>query len=226
MGETIRIQAAAGDTDTYLAPARPSPGPPVLLLHTWWGLNQTMRDLADRLAGDGFTVMAPDLFDGKVLTTIEDADAWTTAIERGAGGPGGLNPERIMGRVQAALDHLLAHPDVRGDRAAIVALSFGGWYGSQVAAERTDVAAFVSIYSDVYAAPGGAAYLGHFAQDDQFVDSGPVAEMQKTLAHGSAAYVYSGAKHWFMERDRPEYNEEASELAYRRTVEFLRANMS
>jgi len=226
MGETIRIQAAAGDTDTYLAPARPSPGPPVLLLHTWWGLNETMRDLADRLAGDGFTVMAPDLFDGRVLTTIEDADAWTTAIERGAGGPGGLNPDRIMGRVQAALDHLLAHPDVRGDRAAIVALSFGGWYGSQVAAERTDVAAFVSIYSDVYEAPGGVAYLGHFAEDDQFVDSTPVAEMMKTLGDGSAAYLYSGAKHWFMEPDRPEYNEEASELAYRRTVDFLRANLS
>src|SRR5512141_3026085 len=98
MGETIRIQEAAGGTDDYLAPARPSPGPPVLLLHTWWGLNQTMRDLADRLAGDGFTVMAPDLFDGRVLTTIEDAEAFTTAIEQGGGGPDGLPPARIMER--------------------------------------------------------------------------------------------------------------------------------
>jgi carboxymethylenebutenolidase len=226
MGETIRIQAAAGDTDTYLAPARPSSGPPVLLLHTWWGLNETMRDLADRLAGDGFTVMAPDLFDGTVLTTIEDADAYTTAIEQGGGGPGGLNPDRITGRVAATLDHLLAHPDVRGDRAGIIALSFGGWYGSHVAVDRSDVAAFVSVYSDVYEAPGGAAYLGHFAQDDQFVDSTPVAEMQKTLPEGSAAYIYPGVKHWFMEPDRPEYDEEAAALVYRRTVEFLRANLT
>lgn len=225
MGETIRLQAAAGDTDTYLAPARPTPGAPVLLLHSWWGLNEDMRDLADRLAADGFTVMAPDLFDGKVLTTIEDADAYTTAIERGGGGPGGLNPDRIMGRVQATLDHLLAHPDVRGDRAAIVALSFGGWYGSQVAAGRSDVAAFVSIYSDVYEATGGAAYLGHFAENDQFVHSVPVAEMQKTLGEGSAAHVYPGTKHWFMEQDRPEFDEAAAELAYGRTVEFLRANL-
>jgi carboxymethylenebutenolidase len=65
MGQTIRLQAAAGDTDTYLASARPTPGAPVLLLHSWWGLNEDMRDLADRLAGDGFTVMAPDLFDGR-----------------------------------------------------------------------------------------------------------------------------------------------------------------
>ena len=220
-----RLQAAAGDTDAYVAPAQPAPGPGVLLLHSWWGLNEDMRDLADRLAGDGFTVMAPDLFNGRVLTTIEDADAFTTAIERGGGGPGGLNPDRIMGRVEASLDHLLAHPDVRGDRAAIVALSFGGWYGSQVGAERSDVAAFVSIYSDVYEAPGGAAYLGHFAQDDQFVDSTPVADTQKNLGEGSAAHVYPGTKHWFMEPDRPEFDPVAAEQVYSRTVEFLRANL-
>jgi carboxymethylenebutenolidase len=221
MGETIRIQAAAGDTDTYLAPARPSPGPPVLLLHTWWGLNETMRDLADRLAGDGFTVMAPDLFDGRVLTTIEDADAFTTAVERG-GGQGGLNPDRIMGRVEASLDHLLAHPDARGDRAAIVAASFGGWYGSHVAAGRSDVAAFVSVYSDVYEPPGEAAYLGHFAEKDRFVDPLPP---ETKLAEGSVAYVYPGMRHWFMEPDRPEYDQEAAELAYGRTVAFLREQL-
>jgi carboxymethylenebutenolidase len=181
-----------------------------------------MRDLADRFAGDGFTVMAPDLFDGKVLTTIGDAEAYTTAIEQG-GGVGGLDPDRIQGRVEATLDHLLAHPDVRGDRAAIVALSFGGWYGSEVAAKRSDVAAFVSIYSDVYEGPGGAAYLGHFAEDDEFVDSPPT---DKPLPEGSAAHVYAGMKHWFTEPDRPEYDQKAAELVYSRTVEFLRANLS
>lgn len=225
MGETIRIQDAATGTDVYLAPARPSPGPPVLLLHSWWGLNADMRTLADRLAGDGFTVMAPDLFDRHVLTTIDDADAFTTAIERGDGGPGGLNPDRIMERVKATLDQLLRNPDIRGDRAGIVALSFGGWYGSSVASERSDVAAFVSIYSDVYEGPGGSAYLGHFAENDQFVES-PEAAEAKPLPEGSAAHIYPGMKHWFTEPDRPEYDEEAAELVYKRTVAFLRANLT
>jgi carboxymethylenebutenolidase len=226
MGQMTRLQQPAGDTNAYLASARPSPGPPVLLLHTWWGLNEAMRNLADRLADDGFTVMAPDLFDGTVLTTIDDADAFTTAIEQGEGGPGGLNPDRIMGRVQATLDDLLARPEVRGDRAGIVALSFGGWYGSQVADARTDVAAFVSIYSDVYEGPDGAAYLGHFAEDDTFVEAPKAAGMEKPLPEGSAAHLYPGMKHWFMEPDRPEYDEKAAELVYARTVEFLRANLA
>ena len=51
-------------------PSAQGGGAPVLLLHTWWGLNQTMKDIADRLAADGFTVLAPDLFNGQVLTTI------------------------------------------------------------------------------------------------------------------------------------------------------------
>jgi len=225
MGQMTRLQTAPGDTDAYIAPARPSPGAPVLLLHAWWGLNLTMRHLADRLAADGFTVMAPDLFDGTVLTTIEDADAYTTAIEQGDGQPGGLNPDRIVGRVEAALDHLLADPDVRGDRAAIIALSFGGWYGSHVAATRSEVAAFVSVYSDVFDAPGQAAYLGHFAQNDDFIDPARAAAARETLSGANAAHLYPGTKHWFFESDRPEFDAEAAKLAYARTIEFLRANL-
>ncbi len=82
VGQMTRLQTTTGDIDAHLAPARPSPGAPVLLLHPWWGLSQTIRDLADRLAGDGFTVMAPDLFDGTVLTTPEDAKAHLKSLAR------------------------------------------------------------------------------------------------------------------------------------------------
>jgi carboxymethylenebutenolidase len=225
VGERIRIQDSASGTDVYLAPAHRSPGAPILLLHSWWGLNADLRNLADRLAADGFTVMAPDLFDGTVLTTIEDAEAFTGAIEKGDGGPGGLNPDRIMQRVAASLSNLVAHPDARGNRAGIVALSFGGWYGSEVAAGRSDVAAFVSIYSDVYEGPGGSAYLGHFAEDDQFVETPEAAGVDTPLPRGSASHIYPGMKHWFTEPDRPEYDAQAPELVYARTVEFLRANL-
>jgi carboxymethylenebutenolidase len=214
-----RLQAAAGDTDTYVASARPSPGAPVLLLHPWWGLNQTIRDLADRLAGDGFTVMAPDLFDGTILTTPEDAKEHLRSLTD-------ADSARIRACTEATLDHLLARPNVRADRAAIVGLSFGAMEGTEVAAARSDVAALVCFYSGIFEAPPGVAYLGHFAEDDEFDDSAQVPDFEKTLSDGSAAYVYPGTKHWFLEADRPEYNADAAELAYSRTVAFLRKQLA
>jgi carboxymethylenebutenolidase len=219
MGEMIRLKSAAGDSDAYLAPARPSPGPPVLLLHPWWGLNQTIRDLADRLAGDGFTVMAPDMFEGKVLTTPDDALANLKSLTE-------ADSERIRAGSLAALDHLLAHPDTRGDRAAIIGLSFGAMEGTEVAGERSDIAAVVMFYSGIFEAPAGIPYLGHFAEDDEFDDSAQVPDFKKTLGGGSAAHVYPGTKHWFIEQDRPEFEREAAELAYARTVAFLREELA
>jgi carboxymethylenebutenolidase len=192
----------------YVA-SSPGGGAPVLLLHTWWGLNQPMRDLADRLSADGFTVVAPDLFDGTVLTTIEEADAHGQKMDAEA--------DRILEQVASALDTLLARDDVHGKRAGVVALSFGGWYARQVAEQRDDVAALVSIYSDVYDAPAGTEYQGHFASDDTFVDAPP---------ENAGAHLYPGTKHWFMEPDRPEYDADAAELAYSRTVEFLRRHVT
>ena len=210
MGETIRIQSAAGDTDTYLAVARPSPGPPVLLLHTWWGLNDVIRTLADRLAADGFTVMAPDLFDGRVYTVIEDAAANADAIEgRAEGNAGGLSPDRIEGRVRDALAHLLAHPDARGDRAAIVSLSFGAWYGNEVAKQSDDVAALVNFYGGEFEPPDGLPYLAHFAEDDQFGDADELAKLAAT--HADAVNIYPGTRHWFFEADRRSVTREGIE---------------
>jgi carboxymethylenebutenolidase len=219
MGETIHIQAATGDTDAYIARAQPSPGAPVLLLHPWWGLNQTIRDLADRLASDGFTVMAPDMFDGTVLTTPDDAKAHVTSLTQADG-------DRIRASVHAALDHLLADPDTRGERAAIIGLSFGAMEGTEVASARPDVGALVTFYSGIFEAPDGIAYLGHFAEDDEFDDSAQVPDLEKTLGQGSAAHVYPGTKHWFIEADRPEFDSNATELAYSRTVDFLREQLA
>jgi len=153
MGQMTRLQTSAGEADAYLATARPSPGPPVLLLHPWWGLNQTIRDLADRLAGDGFTVMAPDMFDGTVLTTPEEAEAHVKSLTQADG-------DRIRAGVLATLDHLLALPDTRGDRAAIIGLSFGAMEGTEVANERRDIGAMVMFYSGIFEAPAGIRYLG------------------------------------------------------------------
>jgi len=98
--------------------------------------------------------------------------------------------------------------------------------GTELAGERSDIGALVMFYSGIFEAPAGIPYLGHFAEDDEFDDSAPVPDFDKTLSEGSAAHVYPGTKHWFIEADRPEFDSDAAELAYARTVAFLRENLS
>jgi carboxymethylenebutenolidase len=226
MGEMIQIPAATGETKAYLAPPDSTPGAPVLLLHPWWGLNQSIRDLADRLTGAGFTVLAPDLFDGTVLTTPDDAEAFMRSIGKGEAKGGALSQDRIRGSAEVAFDHLLALPGVRGDRAAIIGLSMGAGYGHELAEARPEVVAFVGFYPGIFEAPSGVAYLGHFAEFDEFDDSAGVADLQPTLDEGSAAYIYPETKHWFIEPDRPEFDADATQLAYERTVAFLREHIA
>jgi carboxymethylenebutenolidase len=215
MSEVIRVEAESGGFDAYLAPADPA-GPPVLLLHAWWGLTQQIKDMADRLAGDGFTVMAPDMFEGKVLRTIEEAEANGEDEEAKSG--------RYAGIAAAALDALLARPEAGSGRAGVVAFSFGAWYGSELAESRPEVVAMVNVYGGLFA-PDGVSFLGHFAEDDQFNDASKVPVLQEMLGERGEAHVYPGTGHWFLENDRPEYDEAAAELAYRRTVEFLEGSL-
>ena len=221
MGQTTRISTPDGGADAYLAtPANP-PGPPVLALHAWWGLNGMFRDLVDRLAGDGFTVLAPDLFDGRVLGTIEEAESFQqNELDEEA------NAERLVARCAAALDHLLRLPETRGDRAAVLGISFGGVYARWLAKTRPEIAGLVTYYGGGWDPPAEprdppAAWLSHWAENDEFEEA--PAEPAEAANPASASHSYPETKHWFAEPDRPEYVEAASELAYARTVEFLRS---
>jgi carboxymethylenebutenolidase len=221
MGQTTRISTPDGGTDAYLASPANSPGLPVLALHAWWGLNGMFRDLADHLAGDGFTVLAPDLFDGRVLATVAEAEAFQqNELDEEA------NAERLLARASAALDHLLRLPETRGERAAVLGISFGGVYARWLAKTRPEIAGLVTFYGGGWDPPvehrePPAAWLSHWAADDAFEEA--PAEPPEAANPASASHTYPQTKHWFAEPDRPEYVETATELAYSRTVEFLRS---
>jgi carboxymethylenebutenolidase len=218
MGEWIEI---SGDRAYRSSPESTSRGA-VLLLHAWWGLNSTITGLADRLAGDGFNVLAPDLFEGVVLETIEAANSHVEEVE--------ADYEVIFAKVQKVLDALLTDQGVPS--VGVIGFSFGSAYGQWLARERVQVAAIVDFYGGLgfdqpeRADGSKSAYLGHFAADDQYEDEDPagVGPFHDRLQEGgglSAAYLYPGTKHWFFEPDRPEHDPGAAQLAYDRTVEFL-----
>ncbi|QKK10858.1 MAG: hypothetical protein HND59_03865 [Pseudomonadota bacterium] len=103
----------------YLAIPKSGTGPGVLVLHSWWGLNPFFKELCDRFARAGFVALAPDLYSGKVATTVAAAKALraqATASRR--------TPAYKM--LIAAIEHLSHHAAVTAPGIALVGFSMGG----------------------------------------------------------------------------------------------------
>jgi carboxymethylenebutenolidase len=216
--ETIQV----GDRPTRLYVADPSePGSPgVLVLHPWWGLNDDVVAYADHLAGAGFMVAAPDLFDGEVATTIEAAER----LARGA------DEEIVNGIVLAAADQLADRLDPAA-RVAVLGFSFGAHWAIWTPTQRDRVVASVLYYGTTGDNLTGSsvAVLGHFAEEDPYESAEWVTEVEEILRSAGREvefHRYPGAGHWFAEPSRDAYRPEAAQLAFERTVRFLRMRLA
>ena len=204
-------------------------GPGVLLLHAWWGLNGTFRDVADRLAAEGFDVLAPDLYRGEVVDTIEAAEAEVDKRSHSA----------TWDLVRAAAERLVRDQGEIGRGIGIVGFSMGAFWALEVAAAAPEtlpaglaVDAVVLVYGTGREhdwSRSAAAFQGHFAADDPYESTESVDALEAALrAAGRTAdfHRYPSTGHWFMEPDRPDaYNADAAELAFGRIVAFLRENL-
>jgi carboxymethylenebutenolidase len=201
------------------------PGAPgVVVLHAWWGLNDDVIAYADRLAAAGFAVSAPDMMGGQVATTIEDAERLSGAAESADAEPS------VEAIALAAADDLA---DRLGptSRIGVLGFSFGAAYATVIPAERDRLVAAV-VYYGFYTGPhidrSTAAVLGHFAETDQFESDEGIAELEDTLRSAGrevTIHRYPGTGHWFAEPSRDAYRPEAADLAFDRTVAFLRKHL-
>jgi carboxymethylenebutenolidase len=215
----ITFDTPHGPANAYVALPPGGAGPGVLVLHAWWGLNAFFANLAEQLAAAGFVALAPDLNEGQVAATIEEAKRLR----------GSANFERTQAVALGAVDALRAHPAVRAPgRLGALGFSMGASWASYLATQRPDaLAAVVMFYGadDSDFSLSRAAYQLHFAATDDWEPAESLQQMQAALqAAGRAveAYTYPGTQHWFFENDRPEFNPDAAHLAWERTVDFLR----
>ena len=217
--QTSEIQLNVNDkkVDAYLAMPE-NGGPGVLLLHAWWGLKPFFKQACDRLAGQGFTVLAPDLRDGQIARTIDEAKA---LMEKSDG-------QFVGDTVMAAKDHLLSM--VKG-KIGLVGFSMGaGWALTVASTVPEQIGAVVLFYGNDEADYGKitANVMGHYSDNDEWE---PNEYVEKTFAALKEAgvdatiHIYPGVAHWFVEEDRPEYNSASALLAWSRTYEFLRKNL-
>ncbi len=218
-GSEITLEANGKPLHAYLAsPAGGGPG--ILVLPSWWSLKPFFKGVCDQLAEQGYTALAPDYYGGRVANTIDEAKALQ--------GEGEADTEAMAATIKAAKDYLASLRP--GRPVGIVGYSMGTDWALMTAAKGPEVAATVLFY-------GGwspdfsqmkSKVLGHYAERDEWQPLDGVRTMeQKMKAAGVdvTLYVYTGAAHWFMESDRPEYDAAAARLAWDRTLDFLKRNL-
>jgi len=221
MGERIEITSEGRAFPAYRA-APEAGGPAVLVLHAWWGMTEMFTGLCDRLAGEGFVALVPDLYGGRTAATIEEAEALI----------GALDFDDAKERITAAGDRLLADPQAWGDAIGGIGFSLGASLLTWFIATQPAVSAAVVFYggsegNEDLATETRAALLGHFAEVDDWEQ--PVEEtlrLENRLRDAGldvTFHVYPGTGHWFFEANRPDaFNPEAAQLAWERTTAFLR----
>lgn len=205
--------------DGYLATPPGGEGNPVLVLHPWWGLNDTIRAFCDRLAEAGYVVFAPDLYHGNVTDQIPEADALSTALFS--------SREQAQADVVAAaayLSDLAGQPDL-----VVIGFSMGAFYALDISARMPEAIRAVVVYYGTGPADfsrSRAAYLGHFAKNDPYETADDVAYLENALREAgrpATFYRYTDTGHWFAEPDREDaYDAAAAALAWSRTLTFLK----
>ena len=198
--------------------------PAVIVIHENRGLNSHIEDVARRVAHDGFLALAPDIL-SPVGGTPSDADSARTMISE-------LNPEETLPRLAGAVPFLAEHPESTGKVGAI-GFCWGGGYANQLAAAGTTLNASVPYYGrqvPIEQVPAiTAALCLHYAGEDTRINAG-IADYEAALQANNKTYeiyMYEGAQHAFNnDTNEARYNKEAADLAWTRTIAFLRRHLA
>ena len=218
-GQKVIFDVNGQPASGYLAtPAQPN-APGVLVLHAWWGLNPFFENLCDKLATEGFAAFAPDLNDGKIARTIDEAKEIMSA----------LDSERKQAVATASIDFLHSRPEVRKEPLALIGFSMGAAWALELASAFPEEIGKVVLFYGVNTPDFSkvkAEIIGHFSDVDEFEPLDGIQDMEsdmRTAGLNPTFHIYPGKSHWFFENDRPEYDSEAAELAWQRTIDFLRS---
>jgi carboxymethylenebutenolidase len=192
-------------------------GPGVLVLHEAYGLSDSFKQLAIDLRNEGFTVLAPDLFNGTVTTELDVARTLASAMDR----------ERTLLKLRAAAAFLVDnwHP-----RVGVLGFSMGAGQAADLA-QSYPVEATVLYYgaADLPIGRWNGPVLAHYAQEDDLLPLEVTRAFTGALEDGGVdldAYLYP-AGHSFANREIPgAFQEELAAEAWERTVDFLRYHLA
>lgn len=196
------------------------PLPGLIVIHEWWGLNDGVRAMADRLAGEGYVVLAVDLFAGQTTTSPADARAQMLSVVE--------NPALAEDNIRQAYQFLV--DSAQSPRIGSLGWCFGGgWSLNSALLFPDELDAAVIYYGQVTdneerLAPLNVPILGLFGEDDRGITVDSVNSFQQALENLGKNYeieIYADAEHAFANPSGSRYNAEAAGLAWSKTLAFL-----
>jgi len=215
-GETEEIQAY------YTRPKKNQKFPGVVVISEIWGLVPHIEDVTRRVALEGFIALAPDPL-SPLGGTPEDAGEAVKMMRE-------LDGDETTKNLIAAVEYLKTHPQSTG-KVGVTGFCWGGGMTGAVAVNTPDVQAAVPFYGRQPALEDvpkiKASVLAHYAGEDERINAG-IPDFKAALEKASIEheiYVYEGARHGFYNDTRSIYNEEASKLAWKRTIDFFKEKL-
>lgn len=223
MGQMVDFQSNGSTAPGYLATPPSGDGPGLVVIQEWWGLNDHIKEVADRFATEGFVALAPDLYHGTVTEEPDEAGKEMMALNLG----------QAAKDLSGAID--LVRERSGRPKVGVTGFCMGGGLTLTLAAQRPDaVAVAVPFYGVIpweNAQPDWSAVdatiVAHIAERDGFFGPEAAAELDgtlKQLGKNATFHIYPEAEHAFFNDTRPEvFDQGHADLAWRRTLDALAA---
>ncbi len=222
MSQTVQLHAQDGQVlDAYVAKPQGTPIGSLVVLQEIFGVNQSIRDVADAYAADGFFVVAPALFDRyeKNVDLAYDSDGMQKAFAL----MHKLSVDTALLDVQAALAYA---EEQTGKKSAVLGFCYGGklaWLTSTRLHPSAAVGYYAGGIGEFAAEQPNAPTILHFGSKDTHI---PKEQVDKVIAaHADVPVYWYDADHAFANHARPSFNSDATKLARERSLAFLQAHL-
>jgi carboxymethylenebutenolidase len=223
MGQRVEFPSNSHTCEGYFA-APTGKGSAVVVIQEWWGLVPHIEDLVERFAREGFLAIAPDLFHGKTTKSPDEAGKMLMELDAG----------RALTEISGAGAYLLQRPECSSKTYGVIGFCAGGALAKYTGTKDKNVGATVSFYGGFkkveydWANLSGSIMLiaGELDRGVPAKGERELGEKLQSMGKKVEVHTYPDADHAFFNDTRPEvYNKEASADAWRRTLDFFRANI-
>jgi carboxymethylenebutenolidase len=219
--EILQFNTANGASTAYVAMPDAPNGKAVILIQEWWGLNDHIKDVANRYAAEGFITVAPDLYRGKLAKNPEEAAKLMNALEL----EDGLNT------IESAMEKAREKYEI--EYFAITGFCMGGTYALQAACKIEGLSAAAPFYGDVpeeFDLKGlKCPVLFISGTKDQWINPEKVGELERIAGENylPVQSVKYEADHAFFNDTRPEvYDAAAAKDAWGKVLAFFNENLN